>query len=171
MDLDTTIDLYNDDEELLNSDAEQYFLFLSGGDVYALPALQVNEIVEYQHITKVPKLTSSIMGVTNVRGNIVGVVDFLDRCGLGKTDITNRTSLAIVNSKQNGKKHTIALMIDEIFEVDGLDANSTVQAPSFGTKIKGTYIKYIAKYNNKEITVLDCDNLLNIDEMSQIVEE
>ncbi|MEA3353377.1 MAG: chemotaxis protein CheW [Campylobacterota bacterium] len=157
-----------DDEELINSDGEQYFLFLSGGDIYALPASNVIEIVEYQHITKVPKLFSFIKGITNIRGEVIGVVDLLNRCGLGDTEITNRTSLVIVNTTQNDKKQTVALMIDEIYEVDGLDNDSISSAPSFGTKVKSSFIKNIARYNKMEITVLDCDTLLSIDELSRI---
>lgn len=165
---DTIFDL--DDEELINSEGEQYFLFLSAEDIYALPASNVIEIVEYQHITKVPKLSSFIRGITNIRGEVICVVDLLDRCGLGDTKITNRTSLVIVTTIQNDKKHSIALMIDEIYEVDGLDKESICIAPSFGTKIKASFIKSIARYNKREITLLDCDTLLNIDELSRIKE-
>lgn len=158
------------DEELINNTGEQYFLFLSNNDLYALPVLIVREIVEYQDVTKVPKLNSFIKGVTNIRGNIVAVIDLLDRFNLGETKIQDRTSFAIVQLSSNGKIHDIAIMIDEIYEVDGLDENSICETPLFGTKIDANFIKSVAKYNRKEVCILDHEEILKISELSVIKE-
>jgi len=158
------------DEELINNTGEQYFLFLSNSDIYALPVLIVREIVEYQEVTKVPKLNSYIKGVTNIRGNIVAVVDLLDRFNLGETKIQDRTSFAIVQLNSNSKIHDIAIMIDEIYEVDGLDENSICETPLFGTKIDANFIRSVAKYNNKEVCILNHEEILKISELSVIKE-
>jgi len=71
-------------QESANSTAQsQYLLFYLKGEIYAIKALSTSEIVEYSHITKVPKMHSYVRGVTNIRGNIVPVIDLLDRFGLG----------------------------------------------------------------------------------------
>lgn len=156
------------EEELINNTGEQYFLFLSNNDLYALPVLIVREIVEYQAITKVPKLNSFVKGVTNIRGNIVAVIDLLDRFELQETEVLDRTSFAIVQIKQNNKINDIAIMIDEIYEVDGLDENSLCDTPLFGTKIDGKFIKNIAKYNDKEVCIINHEEVLKISELSVI---
>jgi len=76
--------------------SKQYFLFISNKDIYAIEALNVIEIVEYQNITKVPMMNKFVKGVTNVRGNIIAVVDLLERFGLEETVILDKTSLAII---------------------------------------------------------------------------
>ncbi len=58
---------------------KQYFLFISNSDIYGVEALDVAEIVEYPHITKVPTMNNFVKGVTNIRGNIIAVVDLLQR--------------------------------------------------------------------------------------------
>ena len=156
------------EEELINNTGEQYFLFLSNNDLYALPVLIVREIVEYQDITKVPKLNSYVKGVTNIRGNIVAVIDLLDRFELQETQVLDRTSFAIVQVNQNSKTHDIAIMIDEIYEVDGLDENSLCDTPLFGTKIDTKFIKNIAKYNDKEVCIINHEEVLKISELSDI---
>lgn len=156
------------DEELINNVGEQYFLFLSNKDLYALPVLIVREIVEYQEITKIPKLNSYVKGVTNIRGNIVAVIDLLDRFNQGETSIQDRTSFAIVQLSYNNKIHDIAIMIDEIYEVDGLDANSVCDTPLFGTKVSANFIKAVAKYNNTEVSILNHEEILKISELAQI---
>lgn len=158
------------EEELINNTGEQYFLFLSKNDLYALPVLCVREIVEHQEITKVPKLNSYIKGVTNIRGNIVAVVDLIDRFNLGQSQIQDRTSFAIIQLNFNNKTHDIAIMIDEIYEVDGLDEDSICKTPLFGTKIDANFIKAVAKYNKKEVCILNHEEILKISELSVIKE-
>ncbi len=159
---------YNEEDELLNSDTEQCFLFLCGKTLYAIPALSVNEIIEYQSITKVPLLNSYILGVTNIRGSIVGVVDLLCRFEGEQAQVTNKTSLVVVNTIDDGVVYNIALMVDEIFEVDGLDKGSITEVPTFGTKIKPAYIKSMARYNGHEVYLLDISKVLDISELSQL---
>jgi len=157
-----------DDEELINNTGEQYFIFLSNQDLYALPVLNVSEIVEYQEITKVPKLNSFVKGVTNIRGNIVAVIDMLDRFNLGETKVQDRTSFAIIQLDLIDNQYDIAIMIDEIYEVDGLDEDSICNAPLFGTKVKAEFIKGLGTYNKQEVCIINHQEVLKISELSQI---
>lgn len=155
-----------DDEDLLNPNSDQYFLFITGGEKYALDALSVVEILECTPYTKVPKCNSYVKGIVNIRGTLVGIIDLQERFGLGVTDIKHKTSIVIVKSVQNGQELTIGLIIDEIFEVDGLDKNSFLDVPSFGTKIDKKFIKTIAKYNNEELIVLDENGICDLYEIT-----
>jgi len=163
-------DDYVDDEndELLNTDGEQCFLFYCDEILYAIPALSVNEIIEYQFITKVPLLNPCILGVTNLRGSIIGVVDLKERFKNTQTIVDKKTALIIVNIVFNKQIHNIALLVDEIYEVDGLDKDSITEVPTFGTKIKPFFLKSMARYNNKEVYLLNISQVLNINELSQL---
>ena len=157
-----------DDEELINNTGEQYFIFLSDQNLYALPVLNVSEIVEYQEITKVPKLSSFVKGVTNIRGNIVAVIDMLDRFKLGATEVQDRTSFAIVQVDVNDKQYDIAIMIDQIYEVDGLDKDSISATPLFGTQIQAEFITGLGTYNKQEVIIINHQEVLKISELSKI---
>jgi|GEM_PF-117949 len=166
---DEYFDEYDDEnDELLNSDSDQCFFFLCGGVHYAIDALSVNEIIEYQNITKVPLLNSYILGITNIRGSIIGVVDLLDRFENIKASIDKKTALVVVNTVYDNKIYNIALLVDEIYEVDGLDKNSITSVPTFGTKIKQSFIKSMARYNEKEIYLLNINEILDISQLSQL---
>jgi len=156
-----------ENETTNKNNGKQYFLFISGGDIYAMDALLVAEIVEYQNITKVPMMQSCIKGVTNVRGNIITVVDLLDRFDLGTTKLTPRTSLAIVKKSHFDKTVDIALIIDEVYEVDYIADESLQLSPDFGTKIDKSFIKNIGRYNKKDIAILNTDNILNIADLAK----
>jgi purine-binding chemotaxis protein CheW len=154
-----------DDEELLNPSSEQYFLFLSGGDKYAFSASSVSEILENNRLTKVPKCNNCIKGILNLRGNLVGVVDLLSRFGFDDTVVNERTSIVVLKTSQENKERAIAILIDEIFEVDGLDKGSITDTPSFGTKIDTKFIKFMARYDNEDIIVLDENEVLDVNDL------
>jgi purine-binding chemotaxis protein CheW len=149
-------------------DEKQYFLFISNKDIYAVEALNVVEIVEYQNITKVPMMSDYVKGVTNIRGNIIAVVDLMQRFGESETKICDKTSLAILKKEHKNKILQIAIVIDEVYEVDNISSENIEQTPDFGTKIDTIFIKSMTKYNDEYVPILDIDTILNIDEISSI---
>jgi len=161
------IDESPEENDLNQSEGQQYFLFISGGDIFAMDALLVSEIVEYQGITKVPMMKSCVKGVTNVRGNIIAVVDLLDRFGLGETTLTPRTSLAIIKKSHLEKTINIAIIIDEVYEVDNIADINLKVSPDFGTKINRKFIKHIGRYNDEDIAILNTETILNIKELAK----
>jgi purine-binding chemotaxis protein CheW len=151
-----------DEEELYYSTGEQYFLFYAKDQIYAIDAKHISEIVEYQAYTKVPNLQSFVLGVTNIRGHIIGVVDFLDRCGLGKSSVSNKSSFVVVRHANQD----IALLVDEIYEVDGFSDEMKKEKLSFGTEIESRFIKNIVIYRNQNVFLLNLDELLKLEELS-----
>jgi purine-binding chemotaxis protein CheW len=151
-----------DEEELYYSTEEQYFLFYANEQIYAIEAKHISEIVEYQTYTKVPNLQSFVLGITNIRGHIIGVVDFLDRCALGKSSITSKSSFVVLKHQNQD----IALLVDEIYEVDGFSDDMKKEMLSFGTEIESRFIKNIVTYRDKNIFLLNLDELLKLDELS-----
>ena len=145
---------------------KQYFLFILNKEVYAVEALEVVEIVEYQSLTKVPMMQNYIKGVTNVRGNIIPVMDLSLRFKLDETIIREKTSLAILKKKYNDKILQIAIIIDEVHEVDNIHNKDIETTPDFGTNVDKVFISSMAKYNGEYVPILDIDTLLNIDVIS-----
>ena len=152
-----------------NGDAkDQYLLFLAGGELYAMEALKAQEIVEYTGVTKVPMVNSYVKGVTNIRGNIVPVVDLIDRFKLGQTKISDKTSIVVVNYTVDAKATQIGVMIDEVYEVDNIKSADIRKAPEFGSKIESKFILNMGKYDNKYIPILNTDIILNTNELAQL---
>ncbi|WP_457749557.1 chemotaxis protein CheW [Sulfurimonas sp.] len=162
-----------DDDFNMNADStqDQYLLFLAGGELYAMEALKAQEIVEYISVTKVPKMQSFIKGVTNIRGNIVAVIDLIDRFKLSKTEISDKTSIVVINYKKNDETTQIGIMIDEVYEVDTIEKSNIKKAPEFGAKIDSKYILNMGKYENKYIPILNMEAILDVDELSTLLSE
>ena len=147
---------------------EQYLLFLVGGVLYGVEALKAQEIVEYSSITKVPTMNSFVKGVTNIRGNIVPVIDLLDRFKLGQTTIADKTSIVVINYEKDEAVMSIGIIIDEVYEVDSIDVSNLTKAPEFGSKIDAKYILHMGKYNKEYIAILNTKTILSIGELSQL---
>jgi purine-binding chemotaxis protein CheW len=149
----------------MNSD-KQYFLFISNKEIYAVEALEVVEIVEHQSLTKVPMMKNYVRGVTNVRGNIIPVIDLALRFNLPETVVCEKTSLAILKKEYNNKILQIAIIIDEVHEVDNISDKNIEPTPGFGTKLDKVFILSMAKYNDEYIPIINIDTLLDIDIIS-----
>ena len=155
--------------ELVGSNTRhQYLLFLSGGVLYAIEALSAQEIVEYSGVTKVPMMSSYVKGVTNIRGNIVPVIDLIDRFSLGETKVGDKTSIVVVNYEKDDEKTQIGIMIDEVYEVDSIEPSEVKKAPEFGAKIDSKFILCMGKYDNKYIEILNTNTILDISELSKL---
>jgi len=148
---------------------DQYLLFLAGGELYAIEALKAQEIVEYISVTKVPMMNSFIKGVTNIRGNIVPVIDLKDRFDLGETKIGDKTSIVVVNYTKDDGTTQIGIMIDEVYEVDRILSKDLRKAPEFGAKINARFILNMGKYENRYIPILNTNCILNVDELSKLL--
>ena len=146
----------------------QYLLFYLKGEIYAIKALSTSEIVEYSHITKVPKMHSYVKGVTNIRGNIVPVIDLLDRFGLGISKIYSKSSIVVINYESENHVSQLGIIIDEVYEVDNIESSNIKNAPEFGSQIDRRFISSMGKYGGEYIAILDTQTILNIKDLSSL---
>jgi purine-binding chemotaxis protein CheW len=156
-------------QESENSIAKnQYLLFYLKGEIYAIKALSTSEIVEYSHITKVPKMHSYVKGVTNIRGNIVPVVDLLDRFGLGISEIGPKSSIVVINYESEDQVTQLGVIIDEVYEVDDIENSNIRNTPEFGSEIDRKFIVSMGKYRGEYIAILNTQAILNAKELATL---
>lgn len=153
----------------LQSETTQYLFFVIDKEKFAIEAKYVQEIVDFITITSVPKTNKSIKGVTNIRGELIPVIDPKVRFGLGESKIEKRTSFVILQILNRVKNKTtpIAIMVDIVVEVEDIESFDILETPQFGTKIEQKYIQNIIRNNEEYISVLDIDTVLNIQELSK----
>jgi purine-binding chemotaxis protein CheW len=162
-----------DDELMLSQDGDQYLFFIVGEDKYGIDSSSVLEMVEYQGLTKVPMMKSYVKGVTNVRGNIISVIDLQGRFGFEESEISERTSLIIVKKKihegeENESEEMMAIVVDRVHEVGYISKKDIKKVPAFGTKIATKYIKDMAMYKGEYVALLNIDTILDYSELSQL---
>lgn len=148
----------------------QYLFFIIDNEKYALETDDIQEIIDYSIITKVPKSNKCIKGIVNVRGELIPVIDPKIRFNIGEVEIKKRTSFIIINilSSIEVKKVPIALMVDYVEEVEQIEEVDILPAPVFGTKIDEKYVKNIIRFNEEYISLLNIDYVLSLSELSII---
>jgi purine-binding chemotaxis protein CheW len=160
--------------DAVSSGSERYLTFVLGGEVFALPILDITEIMEFRSLTIVPMMPDFIRGVINLRGRVVPVVDMAARFGRGHTEIARRTSIIIVETARfttddgDEGSHDMGIMVDAVNKVVHLAADDIEPPPAFGAGIRTDFISGMAKYDNQFIIVLDVSQVLSLDEMAQL---
>ena len=160
----------DDRSALVSGGAERYLTFGLAGEIYALPILDVTEIMEYRALTVVPMMPSFLRGVINLRGRVVPVVDMAARFGRGTTDVARRTSIIIVetlSAESDGRTSSrhMGIMVDAVNKVVHLASDDIEPPPAFGAGIRADFISGMARYDSNFVIILDVSHVLSLDEM------
>ncbi|TXT25083.1 MAG: purine-binding chemotaxis protein CheW [Gallionellaceae bacterium] len=155
-------------EAVGEEEQNQYLTFLLGGEMFAIPILNIKEIIEYGSLTTVPMMPEFIRGVINLRGSVVPVVELSVRFGREASPVTKRTCIVIIEIESEGEKQDVGVMVDSVSEVLEIHRADVEQAPSFGARIRSDFIRGMGKIAGKFVIILNVNRVLSIDEMAML---
>ena len=144
-----------------NEQAEQYLTFTLGEEEYGVEILKVQEIKGYSAITHIPNAMPHVMGVINLRGTVVPVVDLRRKFSM-KTVEFNKFSVIIVVMVA---EKIAGLIVDAVSDVLPIDRDSLRPAPDLGASADTRFIRGMAGINEKLVVLLDIDRLLGEEEV------
>ncbi|HYH03479.1 MAG TPA: chemotaxis protein CheW [Bacillota bacterium] len=154
-------------QELLDQEEDtQKDLFLTftlGKESYGIEIKNVTEIIGLQPVTEVPELPEYIKGIINLRGRIIPVMDARLRFKKPFLEYNDRTCVIVIEVNTI----SIGLIVDRVSEVISIPGTEIVAPPEIG-KTENTYIIGIGKIGNDVKLILDCDELLNEAETSNL---
>jgi len=143
----------------------QYLTFFVAGEEYAVNILKVKEIIEYDTVTTVPNTAPWIRGVTNLRGNVVPVIDLGVKFGLPPSTVSKLSCIVITEVSYDGEKLTIGVMADSVNQVLDFLENEIETPPPFGTRVRIEFLLGMGKIGKKFCLILDIDKVLSADEL------
>jgi purine-binding chemotaxis protein CheW len=143
----------------------QYLGFSLAGETYAIELLRIREIIEHVPITRVPGMPPAVLGVINLRGRVVPVVDLAVKMGLGARPITRWTCFVIVEALLEGERTTLGLLADSVSEVLDLGPDDIEPPPAFGTRTPVEYLRGMGRQEQRFILLLDLDRVLSTEEL------
>lgn len=153
--------LYIEDvKELKDEDSIQLVGFKLGDEEYAIDVLKIQEIIRLIEITSVPRMDSYILGVINLRGKVIPVVDLRVRFELDKSDFDKKTRIIVVKFE----KENIGFVVDEVTEVIRIDKSIVEPTPPLVGAVGQEYILGICKYLKRLIILLDIDRVVYNDD-------
>jgi purine-binding chemotaxis protein CheW len=154
-------------QELLDQEEDtqkgKFLTFILGRESYGLEIKHVTEIIGIQPITEVPELPEYIRGIVNLRGKIIPVMDVRLRFKKSFMEYNDRTCIIVIDIKDV----YIGLIVDSVSEVISIPETEIVAPPDI-SKMGNKYIKGIGKVDNEVKLLLDCNKLLNEEEMDNI---
>jgi purine-binding chemotaxis protein CheW len=143
---------------------EQLVIFELGNENYGLDISTVEGIIKIQEITKMPRAPEFVEGITNLRGMVVPVLDLRKRFGLPVDKNTRETRIVIVYIG----KIKVGMIVDGVSEVIRVQEDAIEPTPPMISSVNTTFIRGIAKVNNKLVTLLDLSKVLNLSEISVV---
>jgi purine-binding chemotaxis protein CheW len=154
---------------MTSNDAEdqtQYLTFFIAEEEYAIGILRVREIIQYDTVTRVPRMPGWIRGVINLRGGVVPVLDLGVKLGLPVAAVTKETCIVITELDVDGEQGLLGVVADRVSQVIDLPPSDVEPAPAFGTRIRVDYLLGMGKAGKKFVLILDTDKVLSSDELT-----
>ncbi|NGM20720.1 chemotaxis protein CheW [Roseomonas stagni] len=143
---------------------DQFVTLGAADEVFAIPVCQVQEILDLRPIARLPHTPSSFLGLTDVRGHSVPVVDLRSLLGLMPTEPSLGTRILVLELDLAGRRLRIGLLVDRVFEVTGLDAAQAEPAPDIGRRWQSDCIRGIGRRAGGFVVILDMPRLMGADE-------
>lgn len=153
--------LFEDEEDTQKG---KYLTFSLGSETYGIEIKHVTEIIGIQPVTEVPELPEYIGGIINLRGKIIPVMDVRLRFKKAFREYNDRTCIIVIDIGDI----SIGLIVDSVSEVLAIPEEDIVPPPEINKGLGNRYIKAIGKVGNDVKLLLNCDKLLEENEIAEI---
>jgi purine-binding chemotaxis protein CheW len=142
----------------------QWVTYKLDAETYGINVMQVQEVLRYTEIAPVPGAPDYVLGIINLRGNVVTVIDTRSKFGLHYADITDNTRIVIIESDDQ----VVGILVDSVAEVVYLRSSEIDSAPNVGNEESTKFIQGVSNKDGKLLILVDLNKLLNDDEWFEI---
>jgi purine-binding chemotaxis protein CheW len=133
--------------------------FSLGGEVYGVDILRVKEIRGWSPVTRIPQSEPSVLGVLNLRGSVVPIVDLRIRFALQAAEFNAVTVIIVLSLPTATGLKEIGIVVDSVQDVVDIDAAQLKPAPDVGNAAAGEFIEGIATHGEQMLILLDAEYL------------
>jgi len=145
----------------LNAAENQYLTFMLAGEEYGVDILTVQELRSWEDTTPIPNTPSFVLGVINLRGVVVPIVDLRDRFGLTSMEHGPTTVVIIVKVEAAGKERVLGIVVDAVSEVYDIKQGDMQPPPDMDGSISIDFVTGLATMDEKMVILLDINKLVN----------
>lgn len=155
-------------EETIQSNS--YLTFSLGEELFASNVKNVINIVELSKITKVPQMPEYMLGIINLRGMVLPVIDARRKFGLPVTDFTVNTCILVMEVVVNNSIIHVGTLVDSVKEVIEINENEIKDPPSIGFNLNSFFITGVYKKADEDtfILILNMDSVFSTEEVVAI---
>lgn len=145
---------------------QEYLVFTLGNEEYGIEILKVQEIRGCDRATRIANSPDFIVGITNLRGVIVPIIDLRVKFQLESAEINDNTVTIVLNLCNR----VVGIVVDGVSDVLSLKADQIKPAPDFTVTLSTEYLLGLGSLDDRMLILVDIEKLLNSDEM-EIVEK
>ena len=151
-------------EEKTSEEVFQWVTFKLENEVYGVNVMQVQEVLRYTEIAPVPGAPDYVLGIINLRGNVVTVIDTRLKFGLMPAEVTDSSRIIIIEAE----KQVVGILVDSVAEVVYLKASEIDPAPSVGTEESARFIQGVSNRKDDLLILVDLNKLLSDNEWDEL---
>ncbi len=154
------------------SDLNGQFVTLGmGADIFAVDVRSVREILDMRPVAHIPNAPAYLLGLIDVRGRGVPVIDLRLKLGLPPAPPGEMTRILVLDTELAGQPRVVGLLVDRVFEVTGLDERSLAPPPEIGRRWRSDYIAGIGRRHGAFVIIFVLERLLAGEEPALLAEE
>ncbi|MCK5823178.1 MAG: purine-binding chemotaxis protein CheW [Bacteroidales bacterium] len=149
-------------------DLNSYLVFQIGNELFSTNVGKVLEIQELVKITKVPKTPDYIIGVINLRGGVLPVIDSRIKFGMQPTEFTVNTCIIVMETNIDNNTVQVGSLVDSVHSVIEVEKEDILPPPGIGSKFQSEFINGMIKIDDKFIILLNIDKVFSSTELINI---
>jgi purine-binding chemotaxis protein CheW len=143
----------------------RWVTFRLENEKYGINVMQVQEVLRVTEIAPVPGAPDYVLGIINLRGNVVTVIDTRKRFGLMPKDMDDSTRIVIIEADEQ----VVGILVDSVAEVVDLHASEMETAPNVGTEESAKFIQGVASHDSELLILVDLNKLLTDEEWAEMM--
>ncbi|MEW6646983.1 MAG: chemotaxis protein CheW [Pseudomonadota bacterium] len=140
-----------------NDPVTEWVTFRLDAEKYGIDVMRVREVLRNTEIAPVPGAPGFVLGIINLRGNVVTVIDTRKRFGLAPKDIDESSRIVILEAGDE----VVGMLVDSVAEVVDLRASSIETAPNVGNDESAKFIQGVSNLDDGLLILVDLNKLLS----------
>lgn len=141
----------------------RWVTFFLSQEKYGINVMQVQEVLRVSEIAPVPGAPDYVLGIINLRGNVVTVIDTRQRFGLESKEVDDSSRIVIVESNDQ----VVGILVDSVAEVVDLQLSEIESAPNVGSEDSSRFIQGVASQQDELLIIIDLNKLLSDEEWEE----
>jgi purine-binding chemotaxis protein CheW len=153
----------------MKNNSNAYLTFALGEEKFAIPVDHVQEVVEFGQVTKVPNAPAYMLGIINLRGRVLPLLDTKLKLGLSATAITQKCRIMILDIQTSeDKNYQIGAMVDFAREVVEIDDTEIQEAPEFENLKTTAPITGIVNNHGDITMIMDITRVFSMNDLANL---
>jgi purine-binding chemotaxis protein CheW len=153
----------------IENQTKAYLTFALGKEKFALPVDHVQEVVELEQITKVPHAPEYMLGIINLRGRVLPLLDTKQKLGLPKSEATQKSRVLVLDIQgDDDKSLQIGAMVDVAKEVIELAPSEIQEAPEFENYKTSAPITGLVNDHGDITLIMDIRKVFSMNEVTEL---